>query len=271
MLKLFYITNNPEIAKIAQSAGVDRIFVDMEYIGKAKRQGGMNTVQNHHTVSDIKAVRKVIDKAELLVRVNPIHENSKQEIDDVIAAGADVIMLPMWKTADEVKSFVQIVNGRAKTLPLLETEEARLCLDEVLELDGIDEMYIGLNDLHLSQGKKFMFELLVDGTVNGIAGKLKKKNIPFGIGGVGRVFSGATLPAENILAEHYRLGSSMVILARAFCDQTKCTLAEFESIMTKGIIENKKFEKELQAKDKDYFVNKHNETAEIIRQIVSEK
>ena len=31
-----YITNRPEIAQIAESAGVDRIFVDLEYIGKAE-------------------------------------------------------------------------------------------------------------------------------------------------------------------------------------------------------------------------------------------
>ena len=33
-LKLMYITNRPEVAVIAQDAGVDRIFVDMEYFGK---------------------------------------------------------------------------------------------------------------------------------------------------------------------------------------------------------------------------------------------
>ena len=59
-LKLMYITNNPTIAHIAEDAGVDRIFVDMEYIGKADRQGGMDTVQSHHTVEDIKAIRKVV-------------------------------------------------------------------------------------------------------------------------------------------------------------------------------------------------------------------
>ena len=31
-LKLMYITNNPDIARIAEDAGVDRIFIDMEYI-----------------------------------------------------------------------------------------------------------------------------------------------------------------------------------------------------------------------------------------------
>ena len=95
MLKLFYITKDPAVARIAQAAGVDRIFVDMEYIGKAQRQGGMDTVQNHHTVEDVARLRPVLDQAELLVRVNPVHPGSKDEINRVITAGADVIMLPM--------------------------------------------------------------------------------------------------------------------------------------------------------------------------------
>ena len=64
MLKLFYITKDPVVARIAQAAGVDRIFVDMEYIGKAQRQGGMDTVQNHHTVEDAARLRPVLDQAD---------------------------------------------------------------------------------------------------------------------------------------------------------------------------------------------------------------
>ena len=56
-LKLMYITNQPEIAQIAESAGVDRIFVDLEYIGKSDRQGGMGTVQSRHTIDDVKKSR----------------------------------------------------------------------------------------------------------------------------------------------------------------------------------------------------------------------
>ena len=44
MLKLMYIKNSPDVAKIAENAGVQRIFIDMEYIGKSVRQGGMDTV-----------------------------------------------------------------------------------------------------------------------------------------------------------------------------------------------------------------------------------
>mgnify|MGYP002112814770 CR=1 FL=1 len=60
-LKLMYITNNPEVAEIAQNYGVDRIWIDMEYKGKDERQKGLDTVKNHHTVQDIRNVRPVIN------------------------------------------------------------------------------------------------------------------------------------------------------------------------------------------------------------------
>ena len=59
-LTLMYITNNPITAQIAQKAGVDRIWIDMEYIGKDKRQGGMDTVKNHHTIDDIKKAEQIL-------------------------------------------------------------------------------------------------------------------------------------------------------------------------------------------------------------------
>lgn len=159
MLKLFYITKDPAVARIAQAAGVDRIFVDMEYIGKAQRQGGMDTVQNHHTVEDVARLRPVLDQAELLVRVNPVHPGSKDEIDRVIAAGADVIMLPMWQSVEEVQQFIRWVDGRAKTLLLLENQAAVDCLDRVVAMPGVDEIHIGLNDLSISQEKNFCSSL----------------------------------------------------------------------------------------------------------------
>lgn len=76
MLKLMYVTNIPEVAAIAQDAGVDRIMVDMEYIGKANRQGQLNTPQNHHTFGDIENIRRILDKTQLVVRCNPIDRKS---------------------------------------------------------------------------------------------------------------------------------------------------------------------------------------------------
>ena len=169
MLKLMYITNDPTVAKIAADAGVDRIFIDMEVLGKAERQGGMDTVQSHHTPEDIAKVRAAIgDQAEIMARVNPMNSNSQTEIDDAIANGADVIMLPMWRTVDDLRQLVRMVNGRAKVMPLLETDTAADNLPEAVKVSGIDQMHIGLNDLHLCYHQKFMFQLLTDGTVDQI-------------------------------------------------------------------------------------------------------
>ena len=150
-LKLLYITKDPAVARIAQAAGVDRIWADMEYIGKAERQGGMDTVQSCHTIEDVRNVRAAVTTSQLLVRVNPIHKatadycSSEQEINDVIDAGADVIMLPFFKTVKEVRTFLDIVDGRIPTQLLLETPEAVEVVDEILKLPGVDEIHIGLS------------------------------------------------------------------------------------------------------------------------------
>ena len=57
-LQMMYITNNPNIARIAEKYSVDRIWVDLEQIGKKERQGGMNTVQSTHTIEDVKVIRE---------------------------------------------------------------------------------------------------------------------------------------------------------------------------------------------------------------------
>lgn len=256
-LKLMYITNSPEVAQIAESAGVDRIFVDMEYIGKSDRQGGMDTVQSHHTVDDIKKIANVIETAELLVRINPIHEateeyiSSKEEIDQAIANGAKILMLPYFKSVDEVRTFVKLVDGRAKTLPLVETPEAVKMIDKILELD-INEIFVGLNDLSLGYGKKFMFELLSDGTVEDICYKFKKKGIPYGFGGIATLGTGL-LPAEKILIEHYRLGSTCVILSRSFCDANKIKdVDKIKEILVNGVSDLREYEKSV-AVHSDFF------------------
>ena len=174
-LCLFYITNLPEVALIAEKYGVDRIMIDLDTLGKDERQKNMNTVKSHHTVEDVAAVSRVLHTAEVMVRINPWHDGSEKEIDAVIAAGADRIMLPMWKHEHEVDGFLRAVNCRVKTTLLLETKEAVGILDQVLQHSMLDEIHIGLNDLHISYGLTFMFELLTNGIVEEICEKCRKR------------------------------------------------------------------------------------------------
>ena len=236
-LKLMYITNDPAVALLAEAVGTDWIWVDLETLGKAERQGHMDSVKSHHTVDDIRALRAVLTRSELLVRIDRMHDGSPAQIEQVIEAGADIIMLPMWRSCEEVSRFLTLVNGRCRTMLLLETKEADACLDEVLRLSGIDMVHIGLNDLHLSYARTFMFELLTDGTVERICERLRAADKPYGFGGVGRIGTGM-LPAEHILGEHVRLGAQMAILSRSFCDVTKAGgKEEVAEIFTTGMRE----------------------------------
>ena len=276
MLNLMYITNRPEVAQIAEDAGVDWIFVDMEFIGKDSRQKGLDTVKNHHTIEDIANIKKAVKKAKVLVRVNPIHDamdgyfSSEDEINATVEAGADIVMLPFFKTVDEVRRFLGYVNGRAKTCLLVETPEAALLIDEILDLKGIDMIHLGLNDLHLALGMKFMFELLADGTVDRLATKIKAKGIPFGFGGIATLTGGA-MPGSMVLKEHYRLGSSMVIVSRSFCNTEKTTdLEEVKRIFNTGIADIRRLECEA-AEAANYFKNNRAAVIGSVHDIVEKK
>ncbi len=268
-LTLMYITNRPDVALIAQKYGVDRIWIDLETLGKEDRQKNLNTVKSHHSVDDIKAITPLLNRSEMLVRVNPWNDASEQEIDKVLDSGAQLVMLPMWKTVDEVRSFVRAVGGRAKTVLLLETKEAVSCLDEVLELTGIDEIHIGLNDLHLSYGLTFMFELLANGIVEQLCRKIAAKGIPYGFGGIARIGEG-TLPAEKIILEHARLGSSRAILSRSFCNTGVLTsIEEIEKAFREGMAALRTFEAYASALGETVLERNRCEVKRCVEQIVA--
>ena len=219
MIDLLTITNIPEqAAQFDQLAGM-RIFVDLERNGKAARQAGRNTFISTHQLDDVGRVRAVVKNARLMVRVNPFDLKnaaiSKAEIDAVIAQGADLLMLPMFANAAELTGFADAVGGRLPFVPLLETAGALHSLETWMDTPGIDEVFVGLNDLHLSLGCSFMFEPLLQGHVDTVAAAARQRGLRFGFGGIARMDEGL-LPGRCILAEHLRLGSQAVILSRTF-------------------------------------------------------
>jgi HpcH/HpaI aldolase/citrate lyase family len=150
-----------------------------------------------------------------MVRVNPLHEGTRTEVDAVLARGADSLMLPMFDGRATLQEFADIVAGRAPIVPLLETAAALESVEEWAGTPGLQEIFVGLNDLHLSLGCRFMFEPLADGSVERVARVAQRHRLPFGFGGIARVEEGL-LPGRDVLAEHLRLGSSAVILSRTF-------------------------------------------------------
>lgn len=228
-LTLMMITNQPDIALAAQAAGVDRIFVDFERLGKFERQGHLDTHISDHQFEDLARLRPVITQAQILARINPINVSTPHEVEQVLAFGTDVIMLPMFRTRKEVARFIELVDGRARTMLLLETPEALVRVRDILKEPGIDEVHVGLNDLHLGLRLDFMFEILASGLLDWLAQEIQSRGIRFGFGGIARIGEGL-LPAEKVLCEHARLGSEMVILSRTFHRRAR-NVAELQQLV----------------------------------------
>ena len=257
-MECILITNDVDTAKYAQDCGVDRIMVDLEIKGKMERQGHLDTLISKHTLQDVEKIRNVLTTSKLQVRINPYDNESPKEIIDVINTGADILMLPMFETASEVENFINITDKKITTSLLLETAPALSRIDNILDCNGIDEIHIGLNDLHLQLKLKFMFELLSGGLVEFLSQKITHKGIKFGFGGIARI-GGGLLDSSLILSEHKRLNSEVVILSRDFTGgatkykdlikkvdlkaevlKTKEYINSLDLLTTEDVLENKK-------------------------------
>jgi len=123
-MQYWLIVNQPAIAAHIAERGVGRLFVDLEALGKQQRQGHLDTWMSAHQPSDVAAVRSVVGPGQLLVRLNPWHPGSATEIEAAIAAGADWLMLPMFRSLDELQRFCGAVAGLVPVIPLVEIQEA---------------------------------------------------------------------------------------------------------------------------------------------------
>lgn len=215
MLDLIQITNDPALARRCDALEGMRLWIDLERLGKAERQAGRNTFISAHTLEDVGRIKSVLRRSRLMVRVNPLHAGTAGEVDDAIAQGADLLMLPMFADGDTMREFSRIVDGRRGIVPLVETAGALYSVADWVATPGLWEVYVGLNDLHISMGLRFMFEPLAMGSVEAIARVVKAQGLRFGFGGIARLDEGL-LSGRQVLGEHVRLGSSSVILSRTF-------------------------------------------------------
>ncbi|CAN7292395.1 HpcH/HpaI aldolase/citrate lyase family protein [Acidovorax sp. LjRoot74] len=215
MIELLQITNDPALARRCDALPGMRLFVDLEVNGKAERQAGRNTFISTHRLDDVGRIKSQLKHSRLMVRVNPLHAGTSGELDAVLAQGADWVMLPMFHSPDELQTFSRLVAGRAPIVALLETAGALQSLDDWVGTQGLCEVFVGLNDLHLSLGCRFMFEPLAQGVLDRVAARVQAQGLRFGFGGIARLDDGL-LPGRDVLAEHLRLGSGAVILSRTF-------------------------------------------------------
>ena len=215
VLTLF--TNNPGLAKAANDAGINRIGLDLEKIGKEHRQDASKAWISNHQIHELQAIRDQLTQAALFCRTNPIHAGSRNEIDYLIDQGVAVLMLPMFRTVKEAATFIEMVDGRAFVSLLVETAAAAMRLKEIVKLPGIGEIHFGLNDMYLDMKLSNHFEVLTSGLLEMLSDIALTAGIPFGLAGIGRV-NDSRLPISSdlIYAQYPRLGATRALVARVF-------------------------------------------------------
>jgi hypothetical protein len=214
---LILFTDDPALAARADAAGIDWIGPDIEILGKRARQGHLGLRISAHEPESVSAVRAALRRAACFARTNPIHDGSQEEIDDLLARGAQVLMLPMFTTVEEVARFIGIVAGRARTCLLLETAAAATRARQIFAVPGIDHVHVGLNDLALTLGIENRFELAASGLLDMLAGVAREAGLSFGFGGLARAHQpGLPVPGDLLYAQYARLGASSAIVTRVF-------------------------------------------------------
>jgi HpcH/HpaI aldolase/citrate lyase family len=212
------ITKDQGLAARADAAGVDRVGIDIERQNKSARQGHLPQARlSNHRLADLANLAPVLRRAALFARLNPLHDGSADEVATALAGGAGVLMLPFFTTVAEVERFVLLVDGRARIVLLLETAAALVRLHDILAVAGIDEVMVGLNDLHLSTGIANPFELVASDVMTLVSQQVRGRGLGFGFGGVARAGDDTLpVPADLVLAQHARLRSSAAWLSRSF-------------------------------------------------------
>jgi hypothetical protein len=213
---LTMFTNDPALAQKAEAAGIARIGPDLERIGKAARQQNLDTWQSTHVEADVARIGQALVNSELFVRINSPHPGLGAEIDRVIAMGARSIMLPFFDTTDDVCAFVDRVGGRARTVLLVETARSANIIDNIVAIDGVDEIHVGLNDLRLSLGVTG-FEVMASPLLVKVSAVVRGAGMPFGFGRIGRP-DDRNLPVdpELVYAQYPRLMADRAFVSRYF-------------------------------------------------------
>ncbi len=226
-MELSLITNDPEVARAAEDAGIERIMIDLERMGKADRQAGRSLFLSSHTIQDAARIKRVLRRARLTVRVDPPHPALGRQIDQAVDAGADIVMLPYFERFDQAAEFAECVGRRAAPVLLVERVGAVSILPELCSLPGLSEIHVGLNDLSISQGRSHWFDVLATEALDQVLRMLRHSGVPFGFGGIGSL-SRRDLPLDPglVLAEQVFQGATRGWLGRSFREVALAKLAQ---------------------------------------------
>lgn len=210
-LELWAFYSNPSLLEKIISPHLTGLVVDLEKKDKFLRQKLYDTQITEHSIADLRYVKQATDLP-VICRINRQQLLNKAEIEEVLEAGADEILLPMVKHVDEVGRVIDFVGGQAKTDIMIETTDA---IRQARELDSlpIHRCYVGLNDLAIELGKSNIFTPLIDGTIDQLRNNLSKA---FGVAGLTHADYGKPIPCRILIQKMAQLNCSFGILRRSF-------------------------------------------------------
>ena len=105
MLEFMAITNDVRCGAAWHRAGVDRIMIDLERLGKRDRQRGRDTVMSDHRISDIAEMRQAVPGGHIVVRCEPTSlPGWPEHIEQVLGQGPNTVRLPMVESKGTTRS-----------------------------------------------------------------------------------------------------------------------------------------------------------------------
>lgn len=211
-LELVLFENDPVNASRYLACGISSFMIDFEIMGKDLRQLGFDTEIRPGSLDALRAMSR-LPGAKAWCRLNRHGKHTRHEVEEVLASGARVILLPMVTTLDEVVDFLGLVDHRAKVGIMIETVEGAALASQLGDLP-LDYTFFGLNDFAISRGGGSIFKALADGSVESVRNALPQ--VRFGVGGLTSLQRGAPIPSSRLLEEINRLGCSFTFLRRSF-------------------------------------------------------
>lgn len=153
-------------AEIMAKAGFDWVAADVEHAG--------------HSVQDVISFARAV-KSQGSVPLARVFDKSVESIRRILDAGAQGVIVPMIRTADDAREVVaaakypplgirgvgagafscygidlvgdmSVINDDILVIVMVETREAVENIDEIMSIEGVDGMFLGPMDLSYSYG-----------------------------------------------------------------------------------------------------------------------
>jgi len=215
---LTLLSRDPEWIQAADEAGVQRIGIDIERLGKRARQRHLPDARiSPHTLQDLRVVARHVRSARVFARLNGPHGRTADEVERALDLGATALMLPQFRDVAEAARFIEVVDGRAEVILLIETPAAAARVAGIAAIGGVSEIMVGLNDLHMAMGLRNSMELASSSMLEMLSAEARAAGVRFGFGGVARhTLRGLPIDPDLVLARHAAVRSGAAWIARSF-------------------------------------------------------